>query len=206
MGSPSWTDWNRIIMWWSRMNRGPSKVVLVVKNPPANAGDTRNTGSIPGSGRSPGEGNGNPLQCSCLKNSMDRGAWQATVHAVPKNSVQFSHSVVSDSLQRHGLQHTRLPCPSPPPRVCSNSCPLSQWCHPNISYPVVPFSSGPQSFPASGCFPMSRLFISGGQNIRASASASALPMNIQGLFPLGLTGLISSQSKELSRVFSSTTI
>ena len=84
MGSPSWTDWNRIIMWWCRMSRGPTKVVLVVKNPPANAGDTRNTGSIPGSGRSPGEGNGNPLQYSCLENSMDRGAKWATVHWVAR--------------------------------------------------------------------------------------------------------------------------
>ena len=188
------------------MNRGPSKVVLVVKNPPANAGDTRNTGSIPGSGRSPGEGNGNPLQCSCLKNSMDRGAWQATVHAVPKNSVQFSHSVVSDSLQRHGLQHTRLPCPSPTPGVYSNSCPLSQWCHPTISSSVIPFSSCLQSFPASGSFQMSQFFAKGGQSIGVSASASVLPMNIQDWFPLGWTGWISLKSKGLWRVFSNTTV
>ena len=187
------------------MSRGPTKVVLVVKNPPANAGDTRNTGSIPGSGRSPGEGNGNPLQCSCLENSMDRGAWQATVHAVPKNSVQFSRSVVSDSLQRHGLQHTRLPCPSPTPGVYSNSCPLSQWCHPIISSSVIPFSSRPQSFPASGSFQMSQFFTKDGQSIEVSASASVLPMNIQDWFPLGWTGWISLKSKELSRAFSNTT-
>ena len=188
------------------MSRGPTKVVLVVKNPPANAGDTRNTGSIPGSGRSPGEGNGNPLQCSCLENSMDRGAWQATVHAVPKNSVQFSRSVVSDSLQRHGLQHTRLPCPSPTPGVYSNSCPLSQWCHPIISSSVIPFSSRPQSFPASGSFQMSQFFTKDGQSIEISASASVLPMNTQDWSPLGWTGWISLQSKGLSRVFSNTTV
>ena len=113
----------------------------------------------------------------------------------------FSHSVVSDSLQPHGLQHTRLPCPSLSPRVCSNSCPLSQWCHPTISSSVVPFSSCPQWFPASGSSPMCWLSTSGGQSIGASASASFLPMSNQDWFPLGLTGLISLQSKGLSRVF-----
>ena len=117
-------------------------------------------------------------------------------------SVQFSHSVVSDSLQPHGLQHTRPPCPSPTPRVYSNSCPLSQSCHPTISSSVIPFSSCLQSFPESGSFPMSQLFASGGQSIGVSASASVLPMNIQDWFPLGWTGWISLQSKELSGVFS----
>ena len=116
----------------------------------------------------------------------------------------FSHSVVFDSLRPHELQHTRLPCPSPSPGVCSNSCPLSQWCHPIISSSVTSFSSCPQSFPASGSFPMSLLFASGGQCTGGSASTSVLPMNIQGWFPLGLTGLI-LLSKGLSRVFSSTT-
>ena len=102
----------------------------------------------------------------------------------------FSCSVVSDSLWSHGLQHTRLPCPSPSPGACSNSCPLSQWCHPTILSSVVPFSSCLKSFPASGSFLMNRLFPSGGQSIGASASASVLPMNIQDWFPLGLTGLI----------------
>ena len=97
----------------------------------------------------------------------------------------FSCSVMSDSLQPHGLQHGRLPCLSPSPRVFSNSCPLSQWCHPTISSSVSPFSSHLQSFPASGSFPMSQLFTSGGQSIGLSALASVLPMNIQGLFPLG---------------------
>ena len=101
--------------------------------------------------------------------------------------VQFSRSVVSDSLRPHGLQHARLPCPSPTPRTCSNSCPLSQWCHPTISSSVVPFSSCLQSFPASESFSVSQLFASGGQRIGVSASASALPMNIQDWFPLGLT-------------------
>ena len=113
---------------------------------------------------------------------------------------------MSDSLQPHGLQHARLTYPSPSPRACSNSCPLSLWCHPTISSTVIPFSSCPQSFPASGSFPVSQLFISGGQSIGASASASVLPVNIQGWFPLGRAGWISLQSKELSRVFFSTTI
>ena len=119
---------------------------------------------------------------------------------------QFGHSVVSNSLGPHGLQHTRLPCPSPTPRVCWNSHPSSRWCHPTILLLVFPFSSCLQYFPASGSFLMSCLFISGSQSIGVSASASVLPMNIQGWFPLGLTGLISLLSKCLSRVFSSTTI
>ena len=118
----------------------------------------------------------------------------------------FSCSVMSDSLWPHGLQHARLPCPSLSPRVCSNSCPLSRWRHPIISSSVLPFSSCPQSFPASGFFSMSQLFVLVGRSIRASASASVLPVNIWGWFPLGLTGLISLQSKGLSRVFSNTTV
>ena len=106
-------------------------------------------------------------------------------------SVQFSLSVVSDSLWPHGLQHARSPCPSPTLGVYSNSRLSSQWCHPTIPSSVVPFSSCPQSFPASGSFPVSQLFTSGGQSIRVSASASVLPMNIQDWFPLGWTGWIS---------------
>ena len=120
--------------------------------------------------------------------------------------VQFSCSVLSDYLWPHGLQHTRLPCPSPTPGACSNSCPSSQWCHPTTSLSVIPFSSCLQSFPASGFFPQSQFFTSGGQNIGASALASVLPVNIQGWFPIGLTGLISLQYKALSRVFSNTTV
>ena len=116
----------------------------------------------------------------------------------------FSRSVVTDSLQPHGLQHARLPCSSPAPRACSNSCPLSQWWHPNISSSVIPFSSCLQSVPASGSFQMSQFFTSGGQSI--GASGSFLPMNIQDWFPLGLTDLISLQSKGLSRVFCNTTV
>ena len=116
----------------------------------------------------------------------------------------FSHSVMSNSLRPHGLQYARLPCPSLSPRDCSNSCPLSWWCHPTISSSVIPFSSCPQSFPASGSFPMSWLFASASQNV--GVSASVFPMNIQDQFPLGLTGLISLQSKGLSRVFSNTTV
>ena len=118
----------------------------------------------------------------------------------------FSHSVMSHSLQPHGQQHAQLPYPSLPPGACSNSCSLSRWYHSTISSFVVPFSSCPQSFPASGSFLMSQLFASGGQSIGISASASVLPMNIQSWFPLGLTSLISLQSKGLARVFSSTTV
>ena len=111
----------------------------------------------------------------------------------------FSRSVVPNSLRLHGLQHTGLLCPSLSPRVCSKSCPWSQWCHPTISSSVTPFSCL-QSFPASGSFPASWFLTSGGQRIRTSASSSVLPMNIQGWFSLGLTSLISLQSKGLSRV------
>ena len=114
-------------------------------------------------------------------------------------SVQFSRSVVSDSLQPHELQHVRPPCPSPTPRAYPNSCPLSQWCHPAISSSVIPFSSCPQSFPALGSFQISLLFASGGQSIRVSASTSVLPMNTQDWSPLGWTGWLSLQSKRLSR-------
>ena len=113
---------------------------------------------------------------------------------------------MSDSLQPHGLKHARSPHPSPTPWVYSNSCPLSQWCHPTISSSVVPFSSHLQSFSASGPFQMSQIFASGGQSIGVSASALVLPMNIQDWFPLGWTGCISLQSKRLSRVFSNTTV
>ena len=119
------------------------------------------------------------------------------------NSIRFSHSVVSDSLWPQGVQYTRLPCPSPTPRACSNSCPLSQWCHPTILSSVISFSSSClQSFPASGSFLISQFFASSGQIVGASALASVLPMNVQGSFPLGLTGWISLLSKGLSRVFS----
>ena len=113
---------------------------------------------------------------------------------------------MSDSLQPHGLQHSRLPYPSVSPRVYSNSCPLSQWCYLTISSSATLFSFCLQSFPASRSFPVSRLFASGGQSTGVSASASVLPMNIQGWLPLGFTGLISLLCKGLSRVFSSTTI
>ena len=122
------------------------------------------------------------------------------------SSVQFSCSVVSDSLRHHGLQQARLPCPSPTPIACSNSRPLNWCCHPTISSSVVPFSSHLQSFPASGSFPISQFFESGGQRIGVSASTSVLPMNIQDWFPLGLTGWISLLSKGLSKVFSNTTV
>ena len=113
---------------------------------------------------------------------------------------------MSNTLQPHEVQHARLLSPSLSPRVCSNSCPMSRWCHPTISSSVAPFSSCPQSFSASGSFPMNQPFTSGGKSIRASASASVLPMNIQGWFPLGLTGLISLLSIGLLRVFSNTTV
>ena len=119
---------------------------------------------------------------------------------------QFSHSVVSDSLWPHELQHARPPCPSRTPRVHPNPWPLCQWCHPTISSSVIPFSSCPQSFPASGTFSVSHLFISDDQNTGASSSASDLPVNIQGWSPLKLTSLISLLSKVLSGVFLSTTV
>ena len=128
------------------------------------------------------------------KSKYEGFPWQSS------GSLLFSHSVLSDSL------HTRLPCPSPSPKACSNSRPLSRWCHPIILSSVIPFSSCLQSSPEPGSFLMSQLFVSDGQNIRASASASVLAVNIQDWFPLGLTGLISLQSKWLSRVFSNTTM
>ena len=133
------------------------------------------------------------------------GMWECTYTQVTTYSisVQFSHSVVSDSLQPHEPQHTRPPCSSPTPRVYPNSCPSSRWCHPTT---FLPFSSCPQYFPASRSFQMSQLFISGGQSIGVSASTSVLPMNSQDWSPLGWTGWISLQSKELSRVFSNTTV
>ena len=121
-------------------------------------------------------------------------------------SVQFSCSVMSDSLRPHESQHARPPCPSPTPGVYSNSCPWSQWCHLVISSSVVPFSSCPQSLPASGSFPMNQPFTSGGQSTGVSALASVLPLNTQDSSPLGWSGWISLQSKGLSRVFSNITI
>ena len=122
------------------------------------------------------------------------------------SSVQFSHLVVSNSLQPHEPQHARPPCPSPTPRVYPNSCPLSLWCQPTISSSVIPFSSCPQSFPASGSFLVSQFFTSDGQIIGSFSFGIVLPMNIQDWFPLGLVGLISMQFKGLSRAFSNTTV
>ena len=166
---------------------------------------------------------------------MDRGTWRATVHGVTKSQTrlsdftltsfiymkcvrwlfrvtlsssvsQISRSVMSDSLRPHELQHTRPPCPSPTPGVHPKSCPSSRWCHPAVSSSVVPFSFCPQSLPASGSFPMSQLFASGGQSIGVSALASFLPKNTQDWSPLVLTGWIFLQSKGFSRVFSNTTV
>ena len=128
------------------------------------------------------------------------------LYVIHFSSVHLIRSVVSDSLWPHGPQHARPPCPSHTPRVYSNSRTLSWWCHPTSSSSVIPLSSCLQSFPASGYFQMSQFFASGGQSIGVSASASLLPMNIQDWFPLGLTGLISLQSKGLSRVFANTTV
>ena len=129
-----------------------------------------------------------------------KDGWEAA------SSVQFSRSVVSDSLPPHESQHARPPCPSHTPRVYSNSCPSSRWCHSAISSSVVPFSSCPQSLPASGSFPMSQLFAWGGQSIGVSASASVLPMDTQDWSPLGWTGWISLQSKGLTKVYSNTIV
>ena len=122
------------------------------------------------------------------------------------SSVQFSYSVMSGSLQPHEPHHARTPCPSPTLGVYSKSCPLSRWCHPAILSSVIPFSSCPQSLPASESFPMSQLFAWGGQSIGVSASASVPPMNTQDWSPSGWTGWISLQSKGLSRAFSNTTV
>ena len=129
-----------------------------------------------------------PHSCVTLEKST---TYLTSVPWLPCLSLLFRHSVMSDSLWPRGLQHTRSLCPLPTPRACSNSCPLSQWCHPTISSSISPLSSCPQSFPASGSFPMNQFFASGGQSI--GVSASVLPMNIQSWFPLGLTGLISLQ-------------
>ena len=133
----------------------------------------------------------------CLK-------WQIYICYI--SSVQFSHSVMSDSLQLHELQHTGPPCPSPTPGVHPNPCPMSQWCYPIILCSVLPFSSCPQSFPASGSFQMSQFFPSGGQSTGVSASTSVLPMNTQDWSPLGWTVWISLHFKGLSRVSSRTTV
>ena len=146
-------------------------------------------------------------RCSTLRNVPDMfisnnfNSFQIFI-----TSVQFSRSVMSNSLRPHESQHARPPRPSPAPEVYSDSCPSSQWCHPSISSSVVPFSSCPQSLPASGSFPMSQLFTWGGQSIGVPASASVLPMNTQDWSPLGWTGWISLQSEGLSRVFSNTTV
>ena len=133
--------------------------------------------------------------------NLKRVLWNCTYP-----SVQFSCSVVSDSLGPHELQHSRPPCPSPTPGVYANSCPSRWWCHPTVSSSVVPFSACPQSLPASGSFPMSQVFAWGGQSTGVSASTSVLPMNTQEWSPLGWTGWNSLQSKGLSRVFSNTTV
>jgi len=171
--------------------------------------------------RSPGEGNDNPLQCSCLGNpwTEDSGGlrsmgtqksrtWVSNKKKQIKyfSSVQFSCSVVSDSLPPHESQHARPPCPSPTPGVHPNSCASSQWCHPAISSSVVPFSSCPQSLPTSESFPTSQLFAWGGQSTGVSALASFLPNKSQGWSPSDWTGWIFLQSKGLSRVFSNTTL
>ena len=143
-------------------------------------------------------------------NKITKNNWQAYKYSGRLyntfSSVQFSYSVVSNSLRPHEPQHARPPCPSSTPGVYSDSCPSSWWCHPAISSSVVPFSSCPQSFPASGTFPISQLFVWGGQSTGVSTSESVLPMNTQDWSPLGWTGWISLQSNRLSRVFSNTTI
>ena len=147
------------------------------------------------------------VHCTIIYISQDKEMTSEFIHGwIKKASVQFSHSVLSDFLQPHGLQHSRLPCASPTPRAYSNSCPSSRWCHPTISSSVISFSFCLQSFPPSGSFQMSQFFTSGGQSIGVEASTSVLPMNIQDRFPSGWTGWISLQSKGLSRVFSNTTV
>ena len=147
-----------------------------------------------------------------IKNNFkNRHNWILIKSNLKKNKngiglVQFSLSIISETLRPHGLKHARPPCPSPTPRAYSNSSPSHLWCHPTISLSVVPFSSYLQSFSASGSFPMSQFFVSGGQSVGVSALASVLPKNIQDWSPLEWTGWISLQSKGLSRVFSNTTV
>ena len=141
-----------------------------------------------------------------LKKLLNKNLSKSELKCHTISSVQFSHSVVSDSLRPHESQHARPPCPSPTPRVHPNSRPSSQWCHPAISPSVIPFSSCSQSLPASRSFPKSQLFAWGGQSIGVSASASVLLMNTQDWSPLECTGWISLKSKGLTRVFSSTTV
>ena len=151
---------------------------------------------------------GNSLGNDSDDGQFNRSSWksESLPYAPTPGSVQFSHLVVSNSLQPHELQHARPPCPSPTPGVHPNPCPLSQWCHPTISSSVIPFSSCLQFFPTSGSFPMSQLLAWGAQSIGVSVSTSVLPMNTQDWSPLGWTGWISLQSKGLSRVFSNTTV
>ena len=145
-------------------------------------------------------------KCKKKSTNNNKYQWNNNIWFFYVSSVQFSCSVVSDSLRSLEQRHTRPPCLSPTPRVYSNSCPLSQWCHPTISSSFIPLSSCLQSFPASGSFQMSQLFASHGQSIGVSASTSVLPMNIQDWFPLGWTDWTSLQYKGLSRVFSNTTV
>ena len=199
---------------------GVSQVALVVKDPPDNAGDIRDTGLFPGWGDPLEEDMAThssilawripwteePGRLQSMGSQRVGHDWSNLACTHMFSSVQFSCSVMSDSLRPHESQNARPHCSSPTPRVYSNSCPSRWWCHPAISSSVVPFSSCLQHFPASGSFPMSQLFTSGGQSIRVSASASVLPMNTQNWSPLGWTGWISLQSKGLSRVFSNTTV
>ena len=189
-------------------------------------------GSIPGWGQCPGEGNGNLLHYSCLENSMVRGAWGATVHGwqrVRQDWITTTHTFkgkrtsvgaekwnqFSSVTQLYLTLCDPMDCsmpgrqnsgPSSTPRVYPNPCPLSRWCHPTVSSSVIPFSSCPQSFSASGSFQLSQLFASGGKIIGVSASTSVLPMNTQDWSPVGWSGWISLQSEGLSRVFSNTTV
>ena len=185
--------------------------------------DVRDSGSIPGLGRPLEKGMATHSSILAWKPHGWR-AWRAIVHRVAQSQTwlkqlrtklslylkrkdQFSSVAQScPTLQIHGLQHARPPCPSPTPGIYSNSCSSSKWYHPTISSSVIAFSSYFQSFPASGSFPMSQFFASSDQSIRVSASASVFPMNIQDWSPLGWAGWISLQSKGLSRVFSNTTV
>ena len=149
---------------------------------------------------------------ACVSHYTPGFTFSSILKTICMQSVQFSHSVISNwviaiwLVWSHGLQHSRPPGPSPTPGVYSNSCPSCWWCHPIISSSVIPFPSHPQSFTASGSFPRSQFFGSGGQSTGVSVSTSVLPMNIQDWFPLGWTGWISLQSKGLARVFSNTTV
>ena len=204
--TPSWIT---ALLWWRGLHKSMKLWALLYLTTQEWWGTGR-TGVLQSMGSQrvgqdwPSEQNKNMYMCTIL--DIKGKYFLFVFNRIQISSVQFSHSVMSESLRPHESHHTRPPCPSPTPKVYPNSCPLCRWCHPTISSSVNPFFSRLQPFPVSGFFPMSQLFTSGGQSIGVLASTSDLPVNTQDWFPLGWTGWISLQSKGLSRVFSNTTV